>query len=83
MSKDILANFVTEILNGNNKYSNAIVYDDKFYSKAITQKIVFKNNHREQYNRLLAFCIQNNLTIIKTHPGTLETIVRIELKGEC
>ena len=61
------------VLNENNAKHNANSYAVDFYERAYTEKITFESNHREQYNKLLSFCIENNLTIISTQPGTLAT----------
>ena len=55
MRENILVDFVEKVLNDNNTYDNARVHADNYYPKAITQKVVFEKNHREQYNKLLQF----------------------------
>ena len=79
MRENILVDFVEKVLNDNNTYDNARVHADNYYPKAITQWVVFERNHREQYNKLLQFCAENNLTVVSTLPATLSTIVRIDL----
>lgn len=79
MRENILVDFVEKVLNENNRYDNARVHADNYYPKAITQWVVFERKHREQYNKLLQFCAENNLTVVSTLPATLSTIVRIDL----
>ena len=79
MRENILVDFVEKVLNDNNTYDNARVNTDNYYPKAITQRVVFERNHREQYNKLLQFCAESNLTVVSTLPATLSTVVRIDL----
>lgn len=79
MRENILVDFVEKVLNDNNTYDNARVHTDNYYPKAITQRVVFEKNHREQYSKLLQFCAENNLTVVSTLPATLSTVVRIDL----
>lgn len=76
--ENLLKHFVEEVLNQDNKYSNANLYSVDLFDGAKTEKVSFNRNHRELYNKLLAFCIEHNLTIISTQPATLATVVRIE-----
>lgn len=78
MKESTLRNFITNDLNDNNKWSNAITYDDEWFEKYRNVRIVFQRRHSEMYARLLRFCADNGGIIIKTHPATLETIVRVE-----
>ena len=78
MKESTLRNFITNNLNDNNKWSNAITYDDEWFEKYRNVRIVFQRRHSEMYARLLRFCADNGGIIIKTHPATLETIVRVE-----
>lgn len=75
--RNMLVDFVTNVLN--NGTHNATVYDEEFFEHAIHQRVAFHRNHRDLYNKLLAFCIENNLTVISTSPATLVTVVRIDL----
>lgn len=79
MKKDLLKDFVQDVLNENNKHSNANLYSVMTYDHAIEEEVTFNLNHREQYNKLLSFCIENNLTVVRTQTCTLATVVRIEL----
>ena len=79
MRENILVYFVEKVLNENSRYDNARVHTDNYYPKAMTQRVVFERNHREQYNKLLQFCAENNLTVVSTLPATLSTVVRIDL----
>ena len=79
MRESTLRNFITNNLNDNNKWGNAITYDDEWFEKYRNVRIVFQRRHSELYARLLRFCADNGGIIIKTHPGTLETTVRVEM----
>lgn len=76
--EDLINNFVTEVLCENNKHNNACVYSMGFYYGAIAQEVVFENNHKEQYKKLLMFCAENGLVISSTHHATYATIVLID-----
>lgn len=78
MNNDILKNFVEQELNDHNKHNNADLASVEFFVGAKTEEVSFHRNHRAQYNRLLTFCAENNLTVVSTHPGTLTTVVRVE-----
>ena len=73
-----ITNFVWEELCENGKHDNAIPYDEESFVGGKNVRIVFNRDHRNQYNRLLAFCAANDLTVVSTTPGTLSTIVRTE-----
>lgn len=62
--KDILVDFVNNELNKDSLYLKAFVEPVRTYENAITQRVEFNMNFREQYNKLLQFCIENDLTII-------------------
>lgn len=72
-----LLDFVTGVLNEGNKHDNAIAYDEAYFDGGKEVKIVFNRDHRKLYSKLLVFCAQENITVISTHPCTLETIVRV------
>lgn len=78
MNSDILKNFVEQELNDHNKHLNAELASAGFFVGAKAEEVSFHGNHHVQYNRLLKFCAENDLTVISTHPGTLSTVVRIE-----
>ena len=77
-TSNMLADFVVNVLNDANQHDNAIVYDDAYFLGAHNERVEFNRNHREQYNKLLSFCIANNLTVVSTHPATLTTVIRID-----
>jgi hypothetical protein len=77
--KDLLKNFVMDILNEGNAWHNADLYAVDLFNGAYTEEVTFERRHRELYNKLLSFCIENNLTVISTQPATLATVVRVEL----
>lgn len=76
--ENLLKDFVENVLNENNKYFNACLYCEECFENARNEKVTFNNNNRMQYNKLLAFCIENNLTVISTQPATLATVIRVE-----
>lgn len=78
IKENLLKDFVEKVLNEDNQYFNACLNSEDFFQNARNERVTFKCKHREQYNKLLAFCIENNLTIISTQPGTLATVIRIE-----
>lgn len=77
--KDLLKDFVMNVLNDNNAKHNANLFAEDLFEGAYTEKVSFERNNRAQYNKLLAFCVENNLTVISTQPATLATVVRVEL----
>ena len=77
--ENLLREFVEDVLNKNNEWHNADLRSENFYEKAYTEKVSFRHHNRELYNKLLVFCAENNLTVISTEPGTLATVVRVEL----
>lgn len=77
--KDLLKDFVMNVLNENNANHNANLFAEDLFEGAYTEKVSFERNNRAQYNKLLAFCIENNLTVISTQPATFATVVRVEL----
>lgn len=79
MKHNTLIAFIVNDLNDNNKWCNAIPYDGDWFEKYRDVRIVFQRRHSEMYARLLRFCADNGGIIIKTHPGTLETTVRVEI----
>lgn len=79
MKHNALITFIVNDLNDNNKWCNAIPYDGDWFEKYRDVRIVFQRRHSEMYARLLHFCADNGGIIIKTHPGTLETTVRVEI----
>ena len=82
MNNDILKNFVEKELNENNKHLNAELASVGFFIGAKNEEVSFHGNHRAQYNLLLKFCAENNLTVVSTHPGTLATVIRVETEAE-
>lgn len=82
MNNDILKNFVEQELNENNKHLNAEIASVGFFIGAKNEEVSFHGNHRAQYNLLLKFCAENNLTVVSTHPGTLATVIRVETEAE-
>lgn len=81
MNENILKEFVENELNEKNKHLNATLYSVEFFPCAKTEEVAFHGNHREQYNKLLRFCADNNLTVVSTHPGTLAAVIRIDTQG--
>lgn len=79
MKHNTLITFIVNDMNDNNKWCNAIPYDGDWFEKYRDVRIVFQRRHSEMYARLLRFCADNGGIIIKTHPGTLETTVRVEI----
>lgn len=65
-----------ELCNGNRDH-NATAYDGDRFDGAMNVRISFDRKPREQYNALLRFCADNDITIANTHPATLETVVRV------
>lgn len=82
MKEEKLLTFITKELNENNKYANVIPYDDEYFNGGKNIRITFRRDHKALYARLLHFCADNEITIIKTQPGTYETILRLESEGE-
>ena len=78
MREKDLINFVTEVLNVNNQYHNAESHFYNAFEEYRELEIVFKRDHRKLYNKLLAYCADNNLTVISTCPATLATVVRVK-----
>ena len=77
--KNILVDFIENEINNNGGARNAIVNFDEIFDTAMYIRVVFNRNNREFYNKILAFCIENNLTVISTRPATLATVVRIDI----
>lgn len=82
MKEEKLLAFITKELNENNKRANAIAYDDEYFNGGKNIRITFRRDHKELYSRLLHFCADNEIMVIKTQPGTYETILRVESEGE-
>ena len=82
MNNDILKNFVEQELNENNKHLDAELASVGFFIGAKNEEVSFHWNNRAQYNLLLKFCAENNLTVVSTHPGTLATVIRVETEEE-
>lgn len=78
MKHSTLITFIENDLNENNRWCNAIAYDDEYFAKCRNIRVVFYRRNSELYARLLRFCADNGGIIIKTHPATLETTVRVE-----
>lgn len=78
MKHNTLIAFIENDLNENNKWCNAIAYDDEYFEKYRNVRVVFNRRHSEMYARLLRFCAEKGGIIVKTIPATLETIVRVE-----
>ena len=77
LGDNILIDFVQKVICSNNVENNATMFVDDTFLNSVNFKIRFNHDYRYYYNRLLKFCAENDLTIISTHPATLETIVRV------
>ena len=77
--KNILVDFIENEINNNGSACNAIVKVEETFDTAMHMSVIFNRNNREFYNKILAFCIENNLTVVSTRPATLATVVRIDI----
>ena len=77
-----LIDFVSDTLCNGNRDHNADAFDDDRFDGGMNVRIAFYRRNRELYNKLLRFCAENDITVVKTTPATLETVVRIEMRGE-
>ena len=77
--KNILVDFIENAINNNGSACNAIVNVDATFDTVMNMRVIFNRNHRKFYNKLLAFCIENNLTVLSTCPATLATVIRIDI----
>lgn len=80
MTEKTFIEFIENELNENNTKHNATGYRGMLYANGHSDMEVTFNhceNAREMYNKLLAFCVTNDLIVVRTHPGTYTTTVRI------
>ena len=77
---DSLLQFIAIDLNDGNRKANAIAYSGETFAGAQNIIVAFTRNSQEQYNKLLKFCIENNLIVVRTVPATLETTVRVPVE---
>jgi hypothetical protein len=77
MKNSELIAFVENNLNNNNRFCNAVAYDDEYFDGYKNVRVTFYKRNFDMYARLLRFCADNNGIIIKTNPATLETTVRV------
>ena len=78
MTEKTFIEFIENELNENNTKHNATGYRGMLYANGhIDIDVTFNRNARELYNKLLMFCAVNELMIVRTHPGTYATTVRI------
>lgn len=78
--KSLIVKFCEDVLNDNNRYSNAHVYFDGSQKGMFIDEIVaFERNHKKLYNKLLIFCAENDLMILKTDKLTYATTVRTRI----
>ena len=75
-----LLQFVENVLNENNKKANAIAFDGEQFNDAMNIIIAFQRKHQELYNKLLKYCSENDLIVVRTVPATLETAVRVPVE---
>ena len=80
MKHSKLIDFIEDDLNSNNRFCNAIPYDDEYFEGYRHVRVAFYRKNSEMYARLLRFCADNVGIVIKTNPATLETTVRVEDK---